>query len=129
MKLLPYVIVLGLGAIGGASVRGLEPRTAAQGTTSQWEYASVEFSEVRGTERVLVCVFRDNGCASLPETPAPQTESLRGAVGVPLALDARVVAAIARLGVDGWELVGDGVTGRCEACTRFYFKRSRPRSD
>lgn len=129
MKLLPYVIALGLGAMVGASVRTFEPWAAAQASgISQWEYASVEFSEVRGAERVLVCAFRDSGCESVATASAPIAGSSRDAAGsVSLALDARVVAAIARLGLDGWELVGDGVTGRCEACTRFYFKRLRQR--
>ena len=116
------VLVLAIGLIGGAVTERYTVPTAAQRpdrppvrTPDRWEYCALSRAAVGASRGGLYSItyFRDGG-AQVVEAEELATERYGPA------------RAIAQLGQEGWEMVGEGpLDARAGATDAIYFKRAR----
>ncbi len=121
---LMFVLVLAAGLIGGAITERLNYTvpTAAQRperppvrTPDRWEYCALSKAAVGASRGGLYSInyFRDSG-AQIVEAEELATERYGPA------------RAIAQLGQEGWEMVGEGpLDARAGSTNAIYFKRPR----
>jgi len=115
--LLALVLVLAAGLLGGVITERMNYTvpTQAQRPASRWEYCSLSRAAVGVTRGGLYSItyFRDGG-AQVVEAEELATERYGPA------------KAIAQLGQEGWEMVGEGpLEMRAGATNAIYFKRLR----
>jgi len=118
------VLVLAVGLIGGAITERMNytvpteaqrPDRPAPRTPDRWEYCALSRAAVGASRGGLYSItyFRDGG-AQLVEAEELATERYGPA------------RAIAQLGQEGWEMVGEGpLEARAGAINAIYFKRPR----
>jgi len=123
-RLLMLVLVLAVGLIGGAITERMNytvpteaqrPDRPPPRTPDRWEYCALSRAAVGASRGGLYSItyFRDGG-AQLVEAEELATERYGPA------------RAIAQLGQEGWEMVGEGpLEARAGATNAIYFKRPR----
>ena len=122
--LLTVALLLAAGLAGhalyGAFVTPPVARAAAPQRDSQWEYCAVVKPQGLATPRIVfwITYFRDEGM---------RTETVEATLG-----GNSYAKAIAKLGVDGWEMVGEGPLDirpdprpGAAAPTALFFKRRK----
>jgi hypothetical protein len=121
---LMFVLVLAVGLIGGAITERLNYTVTTEAqrpdrlpvrTPDRWEYCALSRAAVGVSRGGLYSItyFRDGG-AQLVEAEELATERYGPA------------KAIAQLGQEGWEMVGEGpLDARAGATNAIYFKRPR----
>lgn len=122
-RVLALALVLAAGLIGGAitgrmnyTVPTQAQRVPARGARDRWEYCSLSKALVGQSRGGLywISYFRNNG-AQVVEVEEMATENSGPA------------KAIAKLGDEGWEMVGEGpLEMRAGGINALYFKRLRP---
>lgn len=123
-RLLVLVLIFAAGIVGGAitgpmrytfPTQAQRPDRPPVRTPERWEYCSLSKAAVGSSRGGLywITYFRDSG-AQIVEAEELATERYGPA------------KAIAKLGADGWEMVGEGpLEMRAGGTNAIYFKRAR----
>jgi len=117
-----FLCILAIGLIGFTYSQPIalagqtqQPAQETKAVTTNWEYCAItNYGTTSEGTRVDICYFSPSGCR-------PDRLELANSIKKADAL----AIAIAKLGTDGWELVGMGPFELATASTGFYFKRPK----